>query len=148
MDFGDSCSSLVIRIIQMKFLALMCKHKLTKHIIVHGGYADNDNGSFESFQEYRLVKEDMETAHRKIGLPLKHTYTSTSTDSKILDQLSKSEEDVPVYNFLGMKWNIHENSFAPNSYFAMGKRRGGLKTRMMIMELFSWWEKAFLVDYW
>ena len=61
------------------------------------------------------MKDDMESTHRKIGLPLKHTYTSTSTDSKILDQLSKSEEDVPVYNFLGLNWNLCENSLVPNS---------------------------------
>ena len=72
--FGDSCSSLVIHIIQEKFLALMCKHILTKHVIVFSGYADNYNGSFRTVQGYsRLVKEDMESTHRKIGLPLKHT---------------------------------------------------------------------------
>ena len=89
MDFGDSYSSLVIRNVQEKFLAWMCKNKFTKHIIVFGGYADNHNGSFTTVQEYWLVKENMETTHRKIGLPLKHTYTSTTTDSKILDQFGK-----------------------------------------------------------
>ena len=33
-----------------------------------------------------------------------------------------------MYNFLGLKWNLRENDLVPNSYFAMGKRRGGPKT--------------------
>ena len=68
MDFGDSCSSLVIRIIQEKFLFNICKLKLTKHIIINGGYADNYSGSFRLRQQYNQVKEDMETTHKKIGL--------------------------------------------------------------------------------
>ena len=53
------------------------------------------------------MKEDMKSTHRKIGLPLKHTYTSTNTDSKILDQLGKTKEEVPIYNFLGLQCNLH-----------------------------------------
>ena len=47
MDFGDSCSSLVIRIVQEKFLALMCKHNLTKHIIVSVGMPTITMGASE-----------------------------------------------------------------------------------------------------
>ena len=47
MDFGDSCSSLVIRILQEKYLSQMCQLRLTKHIIIHGGYVDNYSGSFK-----------------------------------------------------------------------------------------------------
>ena len=81
----------------------MCQYNLTKHIIVIGGNADNYNASFRTAQEYRLVKGDMESTPRKIGLPLKHTYTSTSTDSKIVEQLGKTEEDAPLYDFLGLQ---------------------------------------------
>ena len=92
MDFGNSCSSLVIRIIQENFLALMCQHNLTKHKIVFGGYADNYNGSFRTAQEYWLVKEEIKRTHSKIGLPLKNTYTSIRTDSKILEKLGKTDD--------------------------------------------------------
>ena len=40
-NFGDSCSSLVIRIVQEKYLSQICQLKLIKHLIIHGRYADN-----------------------------------------------------------------------------------------------------------
>ena len=48
MDFADSCSSLVIRIIQEKFLPQLCK---LKQIISNRGYADNYSGSFPSWKK-------------------------------------------------------------------------------------------------
>ena len=128
MDFGDTCSSLVIRIVQEKYLSQTCKLKLTKHLIIYGAYADNYSSSFKSKQLFRQVKEDMESTHQKIEFPLKCTYTSVNTDDKILDELGMTEKDQPVYNFLGLQWDMKENTLNPNSYFALGKRKAGLKS--------------------
>ena len=50
MDFGDSIASLVIRIIQKKFLILMASLPATKHYIDKGGYADNYSTSFQNVE--------------------------------------------------------------------------------------------------
>ena len=85
MDFGDTCSSLVIHIVQEKFLSQLCKLELTKHLILHCGYADKYSSSFKNREMYQQVKTDMIDVHKKISLPLKCTYTSVQTDNKILD---------------------------------------------------------------
>ena len=59
MDFGDTCSSLVIRIVQEKFLSQLCKLELTKHLILNCAYADNYSGSFKDKKMYQQVKTDM-----------------------------------------------------------------------------------------
>ena len=74
MDFGDSISAIVIRIIQEKFLAKLCKLDLTRQMIISGAYADNYNSSFRPKKEYLNVKQDMENIHVQIGLPLKNIY--------------------------------------------------------------------------
>ena len=71
IDFGDSFSALVIRIIQEKFLTKFCKLDLTKQVILFGAYADNYNSSFRTKKEYLLVKQDMENIHEQLGLHLK-----------------------------------------------------------------------------
>ena len=85
MDFGDTCSSLVIHIVQEKFLSQLCKLELTKHLILHCSYTDNYSSSFKNREMYQQVKTDMIDVHKKISLPLKCTYTSVQTDNKILD---------------------------------------------------------------
>ena len=58
MDFGDAISSLIIRIIQKKFLAPIARLAATKHVILNGAYADNYSTSFqtrEQFVEVSLV---------------------------------------------------------------------------------------------
>ena len=77
---------------------------------------------------YQQVKEDMFDVHKKIGLPLKCTYTSVNKDSKILNELGITATKEPVYNFLGLIWNMKENNLRPNSYFPLNKRRAGLKS--------------------
>ena len=61
-------------------------------------------------------------------LEARNTATVANTDSKMLSKLWMSEEDPPVYNFLGLEWNMKINTLTPNSYFALGKRRAGLKS--------------------
>ena len=66
MDFGDTCSSLVVRIIQEKFLSQLCKMEMSKHLILHCAYADNYSGSFKNKEMYLQVKADMEEVHEKL----------------------------------------------------------------------------------
>ena len=91
MDFGDSISAIVIRIIQEKFLAKLCKLDLTKQVILFGAYADNYNSSLKTKMEYMKVKQDMEDVHEQIGLSLKNKDTAVYTDGKILDKTWKGE---------------------------------------------------------
>ena len=51
MDFGDSISVLVIRIIHEKFLTKLCKLDLTRQVIISGAYADDYNSSFTTKKE-------------------------------------------------------------------------------------------------
>ena len=94
MNFGDSISALVIRIIQEKFLAKLCNLDLTRQVIPSGNYANNYNSSFRAKKEYLDVKPHMEDIHKQIGLPLKNTYTTVGTDPIILARLGKEEEQV------------------------------------------------------
>ena len=80
MDFGDSIASLVIRIIQLKFLLPATRVKLVKDLIKKGAYADNYSSSYRYLREYNLVKQEMERIHSEIGLPLKATYSDIETD--------------------------------------------------------------------
>ena len=100
MDFRDTCSSLVVRIVQEKFLSQLCKLELTKHLILNCAYADNYSGSFKDESRYLQVKTDMNEVHEKIGLPLKCTYTAVQTDDKILDELGIGDDEKAIYNFL------------------------------------------------
>ena len=68
---------------------------------------------------YQQVKDDMIDVHERIGLPLKCTYTSVQTDNNILDELGIGEDEEPVYNFLGIVWNLKTNDLTPNSYFCL-----------------------------
>ena len=66
MDFGDTCSSLVIRIVQEKFLSQLCKLELTKHLILNCAYADDYSRSFKDKKMYQQVKNDMIEVHNTI----------------------------------------------------------------------------------
>ena len=59
MDFEDSTSALVIRIIQEKLLANLCKLDLTRNVILFGAYADKYKSSFQTTREYLKVRKDM-----------------------------------------------------------------------------------------
>ena len=97
MDFGDACSSLVIRIIQLKFLLTMTDITTVKQILKTGAYADNYSSSFRTKNEYNEAKDKMNRIHSKIGLPLKGTYCAVHTDEN---------DPEPTYSFLGMSWKI------------------------------------------
>ena len=129
MDFGDTISALFIRIIQEKRLAKMCKLDVTRQVILPGAYADNYNSSFRTREKYLNVKQDMEEILEQIGLPLKNTYTTVGTDPGILAKLGKEEEPSLIYNFLGLKWNLLQNTIMPNSYFGLAKKKGGIGTQ-------------------
>ena len=77
---------------------------------------------------YQQVKADMIEVHDKIGLPLKCRYTAVQTDNKILDELGIGDNERAVYNFLGLIWHMKSNILTPNSYFALNKRKSGLKS--------------------
>ena len=89
MDFGDSISALVIRIIQEKFLAKMCKLDLISEVILSGAYSNNYNSSFRSRKEYLDVKQDMEEIHEQIGLPMKNTTSLLELIQEYLQDLGK-----------------------------------------------------------
>ena len=110
MDFGDTCSSLVIRIVQEKFLSQLCKLELTKHVILNCAYVDNYSASFKDKKMYQQVKDDMIDVRKRIGLPLKCTYTSVQTHNNILDELGIGEDEEAVYNFLGIVWNLRTHT--------------------------------------
>ena len=128
MDFGDTCSSLMVRIVQEKFPSQTCKLELTKNLILNCAYADNYSGSFKDKKMYQQVKTDMIEVYNKIGLSLKCTYTAVQTDNKILDELGIGDNQKAVYNFLGLIWNMKSDVLTPNSYFALNKRKSGVKS--------------------
>ena len=125
MDFGDAASALIVRIIQKKFLSPKAKLEATRHTILAGGYADNYSYSFETLGEYKAVSKDMNEVHDGIGLPLKATYCDIKTDPEILKKLGKEDEETPCYNFLGIAWNLRENTVLPNTYFNLCKKLKG-----------------------
>ena len=57
----------------------------------------------------------MERIHTALGLPLKSTYTDVKTDAEILKKLGKEGEKVPSYAFLGITWNLLNNTVLPNT---------------------------------
>ena len=122
MDFGDSIASLVIRIIQKKFLILKASVPATKHCIDKGGYAENYSTSFQDVEQYKLVKDDTERIHAAIGLLLKATFTDIKTDPEILKTLGNEKDEEPSYSFLSIKWNLVDNTIKPLSYFNLGKK--------------------------
>ena len=77
---------------------------------------------------YLQVKADSNEVHEKIGLPLKCTYTSVQTDDKILAELKIGDDEKAIYNFLGLIWDMRTNTLTPSSYFALEKRKSGLKS--------------------
>ena len=89
MDFGDSISAWVIRIIQVKLLAMMCKLDLANEVILSGAHSNNYNSSFRSRQEYLDVKQDMEEIHEQIGLPMKNTTSLLELIQEYLQDLGK-----------------------------------------------------------
>ena len=86
--------------------------------------------SYDSLIDFRLYDHPYSSDISKQGicLPLKHIHTSVNTDSKVLSQLGITEEESPVYNFLGLQWDMKAYTLIPNSYFALGKRKAGLKS--------------------
>ena len=103
----------------------MAKLEATRHTIMAGGYADNYSDSFETLEEYKKVSEDMNEVHTRIGLPLKATYCDIKTDPDILKKLGKEGEEAPCYNFLGISWNLRDNTVLPNTYFNLCKKLKG-----------------------
>ena len=80
MDFGDACSSLVNRIIQLKCLLKMTEMTTVKQILKTGAYAHNYSSSFRTKLECVAEKEKKYRIHSKIGLPLKGTYCAVHID--------------------------------------------------------------------
>ena len=68
----------------------------------------------------------------QIGLPLKNTYTTDKIDPGILEKLGKENETSPTYNFLGLKWNLLQNTILRNSYFGLAKKKGGIGSQKMV----------------
>ena len=135
MDFGDACSSLVIRIIQLKFLMKMTEIEMVKQILKTGAYADNYSSSFQTKEEYKIAKEEMNRIHDKIGLPLKGTYCAVKTDAGVLVELEKDKEDEPVYAFLGMAWNLQRDDMMPLARFNLGKKSKGTSADEDLMDM-------------
>ena len=126
MDFGDSIAALVIRIVQLKFLMAATRMELVKEVLMKGAYADNYNSSFRTIEEYIKVRDEMNRIHDRIGLPLKDTYTDVGTDPEILQKLAKENEESPTYTFLGITWDLVNNTILPNSYFNLEKKKKGV----------------------
>ena len=48
-----------------------------------------------------------------------------------MKKLDKEGEEVPTYNVLGLQWNLLDNTIKPNTYFVLGKRKGGIGVEMI-----------------
>ena len=133
MDFGDSIASLVIRIIQLKFLMPATNIDLVRSVIRKGAYADNYSSSYQTIEEYNIVKTEMEKIHKEIGLPLKATYSDINTDPEVKSRINKGEE--ATYNFLGLSWCLLTNTLLPNIYFNLMKKHKGTSGSKKIIDM-------------
>ena len=77
----------------------------------------------------------MNDVHDRIGLPLKATYCDIKTDPEILKKLGKEDEVAPCYNFLGIAWNLRENTVLPNTYFNLCKKLKGQSGEKKLMDM-------------
>ena len=132
MDFGDSIASLVIRIIQLKFLMPATNIELVRNVIKKGAYADNYSSSYQTVEEYNIVKAEMEKIHKEIGLPLKATYSDVNTDPEVKARISNGEDS--TYNFLGLTWCLLTNTLLPNIYFNLTKKHKGTSGSKKIID--------------
>ena len=135
MNFGDACSSWVIRIIQLTFLIKMTEIKMVQQILKTGAYADNYSSSFQTKDEYKVAKDEMNRIHDKIGLPLKGTYCAVKTDAGVLKELEKDKDEEPVYAFLGMAWNLQRDNMKPLARFNLGKKSKGTSADEDLMDM-------------
>ena len=67
----------------------------------------------------------MEKIHAEIGLPLKATYTDIGTDPGMKERIDNGEDN--TYTFLGIRWNLLNNTVLPNIYFNLAKKNRGSK---------------------
>ena len=116
LDFGDSQAALVIRIIQEKYLSRLVEYEASRHICLHGSYADNYCGSMPEKWMYQLIEDDLIKAHKSIGLPVKYVWTDVHTDEEVLKKIGKDDQDDPCYGFLGIQWHLENDTITPNSY--------------------------------
>ena len=135
LDFGDSQAALVVRIIQEKYLARMVEYEASRHICLKGSYADNYSGSMPEKWMYQLIENDLITAHKAIGLPLKNVWTDVNTDAEVLTKIGKDDQEDPCYGFLGIQWHLLDDTITPNSYLSLGKKERGAATDVKLEEI-------------
>ena len=135
LDFGDSQAALVIRIIQEKYISRLVEYEASRHICLHGSYADNYSGSMPERWMFQLIEDDLTKAHQAIGLPLKNVWTDTQTDEQVLKKIGKDDQEDPCYGFLGIKWHLRYDKISPNSYLSLGKKEGGAATEVKLEEI-------------
>ena len=110
------------------------KMEIVKSVLKKGAYTDNYNSNFRTVHEYIQVGDKMKRIHNQIGLPLKGTYTNVKTDKDILTKPNKFGEN-HHYTFLGLQWDLVENTILPNIYFKLEKKKKGSQGLKILMEM-------------
>ena len=83
----------MIRIIQLKFLIPATEIDIVRNVIRKGAYADNYSSSYQTVEEYKIVKKEMERIHQEIGLPLKGTYSDVKTDPEMQEKIDNGADN-------------------------------------------------------
>ena len=125
INFGDSQAALVIHILQQKYLSRLVKLEISRYIILNCSYADNYSSSLPQQWMFRRVKEDLIQAHEILTMPLKNCHSNNETYEGI----------GLVYQFLGILWNLENDTISPNSYQRVGRKVRRKREEVLLKEL-------------
>ena len=82
--------------------------------------------------------------HNDIGLPLKATYSDILADPEIKERINNGEDS--TYTFLGITWNLLNNTILPNIYFNLSKKNRGTSGAKKLVDIGLKMREAMLIN--
>ena len=120
-NFGDSQTSLALRVAEDKYIAANCKTKLGK-LAAEDLFADNNLFAGQSKEDVLEAIVKLINLHKYYGMELKHPSHNLGSGT---DYLGVSE--YPNSNALDLTWNTQKATLEPIFHYHLTKKMKGVK---------------------
>ena len=121
--FGDTAAAFGLEVAILKYIVAYAVLSVSKYILEYIRYSDNILYSFETQEEYRKVKKDLEESFAKFSLPLKYLISSTEYEPKMMEDPKRGPSRIE--KTMGLLWDLIDDTItALPRYNLHGSSRG------------------------
>ena len=121
--FGDTAAAFCLEVAILKYIVAYAVLSVSKYILEYIRYSDNILYSFETQEEYRKVKKDLEESFAKFSLPLKYLISSTEYEPKMMEDPKRGPSRIE--KTMGLLWDVIDDTItALPRYNLHGSSRG------------------------